>query len=321
MSTRVVITDSDLGAGAEEEVLGEAGHGVVRAACRSEDDVIAAAAGADALIVQWAPVTGAVLDAAPSVRLVSRLGIGYDMVDVAAATTRGVAVANTPDYCVEEVVAHTVGMALALLRGLAAFDRSVRAGAWDPPSAYPAACRPSETTVAVIGLGRIGRRVAAGMAALGFRVIGHDPYLEDTDGIELVPIEGALSRADLVTLHVPLDPSTRRLVDVDALAGMKAGAYLVNTCRGGLVDEDALAGALREGRLAGAALDVFASEPLPESSPLRALEGVLLSPHAAWYSRASLAELPRLCAQQVADFLAGRPVPAIVNPDYALAVS
>jgi D-3-phosphoglycerate dehydrogenase len=270
--------------------------------------------------VQWAPVTEAVFRAAPSLRIVSRLGIGYDMIDVAAATARGVAVANTPDYCVQEVVAHTVGMALSLLRGLTKLDRSVRTGAWNAVGAHPAACRPSETTVAVIGLGRIGRGVAAGMAALGFRVIGHDPYLEDAGGTELVSLDRALAEGDVVTLHVPLDSSTRQLVDAAAIARMKDGAYLINTCRGGLVDEDALAAALGEGRLAGAAVDVFAEEPLPEASPLRRVDGVLLSPHAAWYSRASLAELPRICAQQVVDFLAGRPVPAIVNPDYALAV-
>ena len=319
MST-VLITDSTLGEGVEEEVLEQAGHTVVRGACRTEADVAAAASAADALIVQWAPVTGAVLDAAPRVRFVSRLGIGYDMIDVAAATMRGVAVANTRDYCVEEVAAHTVGMALALLRGLPALDAAVRAGEGDAAEAVPAASRPSDTTVAVIGLGRIGHRVAAGMAALGFRVIAHDPYLEDGGGVELVPFERALVEADLVTLHVPLDAATRGLIDAEAIARMKPGAYLVNTCRGGLVDEDVLAAALRSRRLAGAALDVFASEPLPESSPLRSLDGVLLSPHGAWYSRASMAELPRLCAQQVADFLAGRPVDAIVNPDYQLAV-
>jgi D-3-phosphoglycerate dehydrogenase len=313
----VVITDSDLGDGVEEEVL--AGHRVVRAGCRTEADAIAAVPDADALIVQWAPITAAVLAAAPRLRFVSRLGIGYDMIDVAAATRRGVAVANTPDYCVEEVAAHTVAMALALLRGLPQLDRSVRGGVWDSIGTFPRSARPSGTSVAVVGLGRIGRRVAEGMAALGFAVIGHDPYTAGVPGVELVSLDEALARADLLTLHVPLDDRTRGLIGDGELARMKPGALLVNTCRGGLVDEDALAGALREGRLAGAALDVFVREPLPASSPLRRLDSVILTPHAAWYSPASLAELPRRCAAQVADFLAGRPVPAIVNPDHAAA--
>ena len=315
----VVITDSDLGEGVEEEVL--AGHRVVRAGCRTEADVVAAIGEADALIVQWAPITAAAFAAAPRLRIVSRLGIGFDMIDVAAATANGVAVANTPDYCVEEVAAHTVAMALTLLRGLPDLDRSLRGGAWAPVAAFPAAVRPSRTTVAVMGLGRIGRRVATAMAALGFAVIGHDPFAAGLAGIEPVGFEEALARADLLTLHVPLDDRTRGLIGAGELARMKPAARLVNTCRGGLADEAALAAALREGRLAGAALDVFAEEPLPATSPLRGLPNTILTPHAAWYSPESVAELPRLCAAQVADFLAGREVAAIVNPEYAAAAS
>src|SRR5262249_44937653 len=143
----------------------------------TEDDVIGAGAGADALIVQWAPITARVLDALPQVRLISRLGIGYDMIDVDAASARGVAVANTPDYCVEEVTAHAVAMLLALARGVVALDRAVREGTWDAPASFPLAGRPSEQAVAVVGLGRIGSRVATALRALGFEVLGVDPQL------------------------------------------------------------------------------------------------------------------------------------------------
>lgn len=314
----VAITDSDLASHADEDVLREAGIIAVRLHATTEDDVIAALSQvpADALIVQWAPVTAAVLDAARRCRFVSRLGIGYDMIDVEAATRRGVAVANTPDYCVDEVAAHTLAMAMWLIRGLGRFDAAVRAGQWAAAAAYPAAAQPADTVIGVVGLGRIGSQVAAQAKALGFQVIGHDPYASPDGGIPLTSLGDLLRTSDLVTLHAPLTAETWHLIRADTIELMRPGALLVNTCRGGLIDEDAVAAALHTGGLGGAALDVFEIEPLPAESPLRSLPNVLLSPHAAWYSPASLAALPVRAAQQVVDFLAGVPVPSIVNPDY-----
>jgi D-3-phosphoglycerate dehydrogenase len=314
----VPITDSDLASNADEDVLREAGITTVRLNATTEDDVIAALSQvpADALIVQWAPITAAVLDAAPRCRFISRLGIGIDMIDVEAATRRGVAVANTPDYCVDEVAAHTLAMAMWLVRGLGRFDAAVRTGEWAAAAAYPAAARPADTVIGVVGLGRIGSQVAAQAKALGFQVIGHDPYAAPGGGIPLTSLEDLLGSSHLVTLHAPLTAETRHLIRAGTIALMRPGALLVNTCRGGLIDEDAVAAALRAGRLAGAALDVFETEPLPPASPLRALPNVLFSPHAAWYSQASLFALPVRAAQQVVDFLAGVPVPSIINPDY-----
>jgi len=315
---QVVITDSDLASTADERVLRAAGLDAVRLAARTEDDLIAALARtrADALIVQWAPVTGAVLDAAPGCRFISRLGIGVDMIDVEAATERGVAVANTPDYCVAEVAAHTLAMALWLLRGLGRYDAAVRSGQWAVAGPSPAPARPSATTIGVVGLGRIGTRVADQARALGFRVLGCDPYIAPPPRLRLVTFEELLRASDLVTLHAPLSGETSHLIRADTIALMRTGAMLVNTCRGGLIDEAAVAEAVRSGQLAGAALDVFETEPLPDGSALRSLPNVLLTPHAAWYSAASLAELPVRAAQQVVDFLAGVPVPSIVNPAY-----
>lgn len=152
--------------------------------------------------------------------------------------------------------------------------------------------------------------------ALGFRVLACDTYATTPGGVELTGLEPLLRRSDLVTLHAPLNAKTRHLIRADAIAAMRQGELLVSTCRGGLVAEAALVDALCSGRLAGAALDVFETEPLPASSPLRAAPNVLLTPHAAWYSPASLAELPVQAARQVIDFLAGRPVPSIINPEY-----
>jgi D-3-phosphoglycerate dehydrogenase / 2-oxoglutarate reductase len=314
----VAITDSDLASNGDEDVLRKAGITPVRLHAITEDDVIAALSGfpADALIVQWAPITAAVLDAAPRCRFVSRLGIGYEMIDVASATRRGVAVANTPDYCVDEVAAHTLAMMLWMVRGLGRFDAAIRAGEWAAAAAYPAAARPADTVIGVVGIGRIGSQVAAQAQALGFQVIGHDPYAVPGGDIPLTSLEDLLRSSHVVTLHAPLTTQTRHLIRADTIALMRPGALLVNTCRGGLVHEPAAVAALRTGRLGGAALDVFETEPLPASSPLRSLPNVLLSPHAAWYSPASLAALPVRAAQQVVDFLAGLPVPSIVNPQY-----
>lgn len=323
MTPLVVITDSDLPGREEDAVLAGAGLQVRRAQCRTEAEVAAAGQGADALIVQWAPITRAVLEELDGCRFISRLGIGVDMIDLAAASELGIAVANTPDYCIEEVAIHTLALMLAGARSLSALDRAVRAGRWSAVGDAPSARRPSETTVAVIGFGRIGRRVAASCAAIGFRVVVSDPYVPSSTieaaGHTAATLDDTIAGADIVTLHVPLTAETRHLLDAGTLGRLPDSAYVVNTCRGGLVDERALVAALADGHLGGAALDVFESEPLPADSPLREAPNLVLTPHAAWYSPAALAELPVHAARQVVDFLAGRPVPAIVNPDHARA--
>jgi D-3-phosphoglycerate dehydrogenase len=318
----VVVTDSDLPTeGVTERVLEAAGWTVRRAACRTAEEVRAAAAGATALIVQWAPVDASTLASLTECRFISRLGIGYDMIDVAAATEAGIPVANVPDYCVEEVASHTLAFVLSLTRRLQQLDGGLRAGRWAASADGRGARRPQGTTVAVIGHGRIGATVARHAAAVGYDVVVHDPHVPaeriEAAGHRAAPLDEALAQADVVSLHVPLTAETRHLVDAAAIARMRPEAVLVNTCRGGLIDEVALAEALHAGRLAAAALDVFESEPLPAGSPLRDAPNLLLSPHAAWYSPAALLELEERAAQQVADFLDGRDVPTIVNPGYA----
>jgi len=316
-SDLVVITDCDLPGSAAEDTLRAAGFTASTAASPSADDIVAVAEDASALIVQWAPITADLLDRLPSVRFISRLGIGYDMIDIAAASERGVLVANTPAYCVEEVATHTIAMILGLGRGLLGYDRAVRTGEWSAVTATPMAVRPSATTVAVVGYGRIGSLVALRCRALGFRVIVADPVVPADrilrDGLEPVTLADAVAEADVLTLHAPLTAATHHLIGAPAIASMKQGSAIVNTCRGQLIDEDALADALETGRIAGAAIDVFATEPLPSRSRLRMLDNVLITPHAAWYSPQALADLPVHAAANIIDHWAGRPVPAIVN--------
>ena len=312
----IIVTDCDLPGSVIEDTLRVAGLRAERAASGTVDDLLAAgAADAAGLVVQWMPITADVLDRLPNLRIISRVGIGYDMIDVDAAGERGIAVANTPSYCIEEVAAHTVAMIMAQARGLLAYDRAVRAGTWKAVDARPLAVRPSRTTVSVLGFGRIGRVVASGCRALGFRVLVADPFAAADSvraaGCEPVAIDEAIAAADILTLHVPLTDETRHLIDADALATMKRGAVVVNTCRGPLVDEGALAASLRSGHLGGAALDVFDGEPLAADSPLRDLDDVLLTPHAAWFSPEALEDLPVHAADNVIRFLAGESVPLV----------
>ena len=316
-----LITDCDLPGDAAERTLRSAGISAVRATDTSDDALAGLGSDAEALIVQWRRIDGALMDRMPRLRVISRLGIGYDMIDVAAATERGIAVANTPWYCIEEVAAHTIAMVMAQGRGLPAYDQAVRAGVWKPVDARPFAVRPSRTTVSVLGFGRIGSLVARGLRGLGFRVVVADPYASEDAvrqaGCEPASLADAIAAADIMTLHVPLTEETRHLIDAAALARMKRGAVVVNTCRGALIDEVALVDALTSGHLGAAALDVFETEPLGVDSPLRIAPNVLLSPHAAWYSPEALEDLPVHAADNVVRFLAGDDVPAIVNRAYA----
>lgn len=317
----VLLTDSDIPGSAAEDALREAGFAVkkspVGAPAAYGDD----AAEVEALVVQWAPISGDVMDSFPRLRLISRLGIGYDMIDVEAATARGIAVANTPSYCVEEVAAHSIAMIMSLSRGLPHYDRTMRKQLWQPVAAYPMAARPSTTTVAVVGFGRIGSKVAVGLKTLGFRVLVIDPFASKESvagaGCEPVELAEALSESDIVSLHVPLDDQTRHMLRPETIATMKKGAVVVNTCRGGLIDETALIDALRSGQLGAAALDVFEQEPLSSDHPFLQQENVLISPHAAWYSPESLKDLPVHAAQNVIDFFAqGDAAVPIVNRSF-----
>jgi D-3-phosphoglycerate dehydrogenase len=308
----VLITDSRLPAVALENVLVPAGLSFERVQCVTEEEVIEAGGAADALIVTYAPITDRVLATLPGVRFVSRLGIGFDTIDVDAAAARGIPVANVPDYCIEDVAAHALAHLLGLVRGIPRYDRAVRAGRWSYLDAAPR--RLTTLTLAVVGCGRIGSLVCRQASALGFRVLGVDPYVDVAAlGVEPATLEEALVEADAVTLHVLLNRETRHLLDAAALALLRPTAVVVNTSRGAVIDQAALVEALQAGRLAGAGLDVAELEPLPADSPLLALENVTLTPHTAFYSPESLAELPRRAAPHRGDFFAGRPVASIVN--------
>ena len=314
---KVLVTDAEYTSlDIEAHVLTAAGHQLVTASCRTPTDVIEAAIGADALLVQYAPITAEVLQALPQLRLVSRYGVGVDVVDTAAASERGVWVCNVPDYGTEEVALHAVAMLLALMRNIAGHDREVRAGRWDYQLGGPLR-RPSFLTLGVVGLGRIGRMTAERAGPWFGAVVGYDPYLPDDawpNDIERLDGPDLFARSSAVTLHLPLTDTTREFVGRDLLARMPPGSYLVNTARGGLVDLDAVLDALEDGHLAGVALDVLPQEPPPKGHPLLSHPRALVTPHVAWYSTDAEIELRRKAAQNIVDWArTGRPTYAVVE--------
>jgi D-3-phosphoglycerate dehydrogenase len=314
---RIAIADCDHDSiDIEEKVVRAAGGELVLRQAHTEDDVIAMCAGADGLIVQYAPVTSRVLDALPTVKGVVRYGVGVDTVDLDAATSHGVVVMNVPDYGTEEVADQAIALAMSVLRGVTQLDRRLRVGLTDLETIKPVP-RISRSTFGIIGLGAIGRTTARKAAGVGFHVIGCDPFIpagtDLGDGVEVTDQDDVVARSDVISLHVPLTRETRHMVDWGFLRSMKDTAIIVNTCRGAVVDTDALVGALSGGLIHGAGLDVFESEPLPADHPLTALDNVVLTPHASWYSDAAYVDLKRKAAEHIVDYLSGGEPRNVVN--------
>jgi D-3-phosphoglycerate dehydrogenase len=235
----------------------------------------------------------------PALRVVGTATVGFDHVDLAAAERRGVAVVSVPDYCTQEVADHTLALLYALLRGVVALDRQVFAGGWDAKGAGPLRTL-AGLRVGIVGLGRIGGAVATRLLALGAEVWAHDVLPVARERVRLVELDELLGECDAVTLHVPLTTETRGLIGRAEIASMRAGALLVNTARGAVVDVGAVLEALRRGHLGGAALDVLPQEP-PPVAPLA--PNLIVTPHAAYYSEASEARSYRLCVARVREVL------------------
>ncbi|MCS6878888.1 MAG: antibiotic biosynthesis monooxygenase [Geminicoccaceae bacterium] len=267
----------------------------------AEEELVRLLPGCVASIAGQEPYTERVFAAAPGLEVVARLGVGWDSVDVAAATRHGVAVAMAFGTNHEAVADHAFALMAALAHAIPRYDRLVRAGEWKLLDHG----RLTGTTVGIVGFGRIGRALAKRCQGFAMEVLVSDPYVDAEAvarlGHSVVPLDELFARADFVSLHAPLTPETRRLVDARRLSLMKPSAFLINTARGGLVDEAALVEALRAGRIAGAGLDVMAVEPLPLDSPLRTLPNVVLTPHAAG---ASTWAIETMAARTVANVLA-----------------
>jgi D-3-phosphoglycerate dehydrogenase len=256
-----------------------------------------------AILTCWAPVSHEAIVASPTLRIVARMGVGLDNIDVTTATDQGVLVTNVPDYCVEEVSDHAVGLVLALTRGLVSSDREVRAGRWNPAGVRLR--RLSTLTCGVVGYGRIGRATVAKLQALGVHVLITTSSAAAA-GAPFIPLNDLLANSDVVILHVPLTPRTRHLIGESELAIMRPGSLLINVSRGGLVDTTALIASLESNHLAGTGLDVLESEPCVPAA-LLAHPGVIVTPHTAFSSDASLIELRHSAAEEVVRTLRNEP--------------
>ena len=314
---KVLFTDYDMkSVELERQIFRDAGIELIEAQCRSEDDVIRAAQGCQALLVQYAPVGDKVFAACPQIGLASRIGAGYDTIDAVAAERHGVWVANSPDYGVGEVSLHALAMLLDRIRSLTRYDRDIHSGTWHYTS-VPAIPRAQNLTVGVLGLGRIGKRFAHYAQPIFKRVIAHDPYLIDGDFpqyVQRVGLEALFEQADAISIHCLLNDGTRGMVGEALLSRMKPGSFLVNTARGAVVDIDGLVRVLATGRLAGVGLDVLPVEPIAAGHPLLSDPRVLLSPHAAFYSAESEVELRRKAAVNIVSWMrTGRPDYPVVN--------
>jgi D-3-phosphoglycerate dehydrogenase len=286
---------------------------------KSAAGIIKAASQADAILVNLHPISRDVIAALDRCRIISRYGVGYDNVDIEAAAERGIWVANVPDYCIEETADHAIALLLSSVRRVTLKDRLIRAGGWKKEGSNPLS-RLSRGTLGIIGYGRVGRTVHRKLAGFGFReFIVCDPYRKKSvitgGGARPVSLEELLTRADYITVHVPLSRETRHLLGKKEFKAMKRGVVLVNTSRGPVVDEAALLASLEAGRLGGVGLDVFETEPLPRRHPLLTFPEVVVTDHTAYYSRESVIELKTRTAQNVVDvFRTGAPGNPVNKP-------
>ncbi|MGH9161263.1 MAG: C-terminal binding protein, partial [Vicinamibacteraceae bacterium] len=301
----------------ERSILAGAGAEVVVVETAGEDELAQLAVDADGILTCWKPVTEKVIRAAENCVSIGRYGIGLDNIDVDCATRLGIVVTNVPAYCVEEVSEHALALLLTLARKTAVYDRSIKAGMYNLQAGGPL-YRVRGKTLGIVGLGRIGRRLAEKACCLGLRTIAFDPNLSAADvegsGVELVSFPALLASSDYISIHVPLTDATRRLFDAGAFRQMKPTAFLINSSRGSVIDESALLEALDEGRLAGTGLDVLDREPPAPFDPLTSHPKSVVTPHAAFSSQESLLELQTTAATQMAEILLGKRPRNIVNP-------
>jgi D-3-phosphoglycerate dehydrogenase len=291
----------------ERHMLGDAGHELVVARSRAEADELMV--DADAVINGFAELDESAISRMKRAKIIARYGIGIDNIDLVAAARHGMVVTNVPDYCVEEVAAHAVAMALALLRKITTADATVRAGRWGLDEVRPMR-RISTLTVGVLGFGRIGRLVANTMRTFGGEILVSDPFLTASpEGVAVVSNDELFRRSDVLFLHAPLTAETQGIVNSETLGQMPEGAIVVNVARGGLIQLDDLFDALRLGRLGGAGIDTFPTEPV-DPSLVEGVPGLLVSPHLAYYSEEALRESQVKATTQVIKVLSGE------SPDY-----
>jgi D-3-phosphoglycerate dehydrogenase / 2-oxoglutarate reductase len=324
----VVIADYDYGdTDIERTIIEDAGLRLVAAQCKTEDDVVAAASDADAIIAQYATIGAKAIGALTRCQVIARYGTGTDVVDVDAATRHGILVTNVPsDWCENEVADHAMALLLAAARKICRYDQATRSGTWQWQAGEPIH-RISGRTLGLLSFGAIAQAISCRAAGFGLRVIASDPYLSAADitarGAAPVTLEELLERSDYLVIQAPLTKETHHLIGEPELRRMKPTAILVNTARGPIVSDNALYRALSENWIAGAGLDDIEEEPAKQrawtpDNPLFGLDNVIITPHAAYYSEEAIHTVREFAAHEVVRVLTGRPPLSPVN-DAALA--
>ena len=302
----------------EQKILETADAEMITAQCRTEEDVIEAAKGVDGIICQYAPITKKVIDQLDNCKIVARYGVGFDTIDVPAATEKGIMVTNVTDYCLDEVSNHAFALLMACARKVVQLHESVQNGTWDSKIAKPI-YRLNGQTLGLIGLGNIPQSLAVKAKAFGLKILAYDPFVS-TDlakelGVKLVELDELCAESDYISVHPPLNKHTEGMVSDDQFKAMKETAYIINTSRGAVIDEAALIRALEANEIAGAGLDVLETEPIAKDSPLLSMSNVIINPHSAYYSVESELELKQKTAQNVADAISGKVPVYLVNQD------
>jgi len=302
----------------EKRIVESGGGRLCFAQCTTENDIIEQCPDAHALLLRQTPVGEKTFKALKNLRVVSRYGVGYDNVDVAAATRTGVLVTIVPDYCIQEVADHAAALLLSAIRKIVLKDRFIRQGEWDMGSRYPI-FRTRGKILGLVGYGKTAREVRRRLSGFPFRFAACDPYVDKTifknDDTMKLSFQQLTIVSDYISIHIPLNTETHHLFNLDTFRKMRRNAILVNTSRGPIIDARALYTALKENFIGGAALDVYEEEPFDTSSPLAGLDSVVLSDHAAWYSVESQAELQRRTALEAMRTLNGEMPGHPVNPE------
>lgn len=314
---KIIVTDCDhKNMIQEEEIFAKAGLSYTHLACKTEDDLITQAKGGEIMMTQYGLFSRRVLEALkPELKQIIRYGVGVNTIDLEAASELGVQVCNIPDYGMNEVADQAMALMLSLVRRICFMDQCTKHKTWNYTESIPVRRIPG-STVGIVGLGRIGSTFAKRMSGFGCRLLAYDLAFETgsvRNGVELVGFETLLKESDMISIHCPLTDETENMFDLEAIKKMKPTAYLVNTARGGIVNEADLLRALKERIIAGAALDAVAEEPMEIGAELFALDNYICSPHMAWYSEESSLELKRKAAEEAVRFAKGQPVNYPVN--------
>lgn len=306
---KVVVTDYEYQTfKPEEEVFQKAGIELVLSQCKTEEEIIEAAKDADGLLNQYAPVTRKVIENLPGCKVISRYGVGFNTIDIDAATENKIVVGNVTDYCLDEVSNHAFALLMEGARKVSILNKEVKLGNWDYKAAVPI-YRLKGRVLGLVGFGNIPQTLAKKAEGFGLEIIAHDPFVPPSLaaelGVELTGLNELCQRADFISVHAPLNSHTRGMISTEQFATMKKEAFLINTARGPIIDEQALIKALQNNQIAGAALDVLEEEPVSADNPLLKMDNVILTPHASWYSEEAETELKRKTAQNAADVLNG----------------